>query len=49
VALSALVADEAARAELGAAAAEAASGRYSWDAIAAQTLDLYRELGGPRG
>jgi glycosyltransferase involved in cell wall biosynthesis len=49
VALSALVADEAARAELGAAAAEAASGRYSWDAIAAQTLDLYRELGGQRG
>ena len=39
-----LVADEAGRAELGSAAARAASGRYSWDAVAAETLDLYREL-----
>jgi glycosyltransferase involved in cell wall biosynthesis len=39
-----LVEDPGAREELGAAAARAAAGRYSWDAIAAQTLDLYREL-----
>jgi glycosyltransferase involved in cell wall biosynthesis len=43
-ALSELVADEPARAELGSAAARAATGRYSWDAIAAQTLALYEEL-----
>jgi glycosyltransferase involved in cell wall biosynthesis len=39
-----LVADESARAELAAAARAAASGRYSWDAVAAQTLALYGEL-----
>ena len=43
-ALSELVADRAARERLGAAALEAASGAYSWDAIAAQTLALYEEL-----
>jgi glycosyltransferase involved in cell wall biosynthesis len=43
-ALEELVGDEAARAELAAAAARAAAGRYSWDAIAARTLALYREL-----
>lgn len=43
-ALRALLGDEAARAELGEAAARAAAGPYSWDAAAAKTLDLYREL-----
>jgi glycosyltransferase involved in cell wall biosynthesis len=43
-ALTDLVADEAARAELAAAAARAASGAYSWDEAARQTLALYREL-----
>jgi glycosyltransferase involved in cell wall biosynthesis len=43
-ALSELVADEAARAELAAAAIRAAAGPYSWDEAARQTLDLYREL-----
>jgi glycosyltransferase involved in cell wall biosynthesis len=42
--LSELVGDEGARAELADAARAAASGRYSWDAVAAQTLALYREL-----
>ena len=43
-ALAELVGDERARADLGAAALAAASGAYSWDAVAAQTLTLYREL-----
>ena len=43
-ALSELVADEAARAELSAGAARAAAGPYSWDEAARLTLDLYREL-----
>lgn len=42
--LTGLVADEAARTELGEAAARAAAGPYSWDAAAEKTLDLYREL-----
>jgi len=44
VALSDLVGDEAARHELGEAAARAAAGPYSWDAAAQQTLALYCEL-----
>jgi glycosyltransferase involved in cell wall biosynthesis len=44
--LSELVGDEAAREELAAAARRAASGPYSWDAVARQTLDLYEELMG---
>jgi glycosyltransferase involved in cell wall biosynthesis len=32
------------RARLAAAAAAAAAGPYSWDAIAEQTLTLYRDL-----
>ncbi len=43
-ALGALAADEGARAALGAAAARAAAGPYSWDRAAELTLDLYREL-----
>ncbi|HSK49557.1 MAG TPA: glycosyltransferase family 4 protein [Solirubrobacterales bacterium] len=43
-ALSELVGDESARAELAAAAVRAAAGPYSWDAVAGQTLGLYREL-----
>jgi glycosyltransferase involved in cell wall biosynthesis len=43
-ALGELVGDEAARAELGAAARRAADGPYSWDRIAVRTLELYREL-----
>lgn len=43
-ALSELVADPDSRAELGAAAQAAASGPYSWDEVASQTLALYREL-----
>ncbi|HEY5815717.1 MAG TPA: glycosyltransferase family 4 protein [Solirubrobacterales bacterium] len=42
--LSELVGDDAARAELGEAAARAAAGSYSWDEAARQTLALYREL-----
>ncbi|MEX2196084.1 MAG: glycosyltransferase family 4 protein [Thermoleophilaceae bacterium] len=45
-ALSELVAAPAARERLGAAAAAAAAGPYSWDAAAEQTLALYRELAG---
>ncbi len=48
-ALSELVADDGARAELGQAAARAAAGPYSWDETARQTLDLYRELLDARG
>ncbi len=42
--LSELVDDEAARIELGKAAAAAAAGSYSWDEAARQTLALYEEL-----
>ena len=42
--LSELVADPDARAELSTAARAAASGPYSWDAVASQTLALYRKL-----
>ncbi|HEX5376685.1 MAG TPA: glycosyltransferase family 4 protein [Solirubrobacterales bacterium] len=43
-ALNDLVADPAARARLARSASEAAAGPYSWDAVAAQTLALYRDL-----
>jgi len=43
-ALAELVGDEAARTELGTAAARAAAGAYSWDEAARRHLDLYREL-----
>lgn len=43
-ALSELVADPAARERLARAASEAAAGPYSWDAVATQTLALYRDL-----
>lgn len=43
-ALGELTDDDVARAELAAAARAAASGPYSWDAAAAQTLALYEEL-----
>jgi glycosyltransferase involved in cell wall biosynthesis len=39
-----LLGDEAARERLGAAAARAAAGPYSWDTAAKHTLELYREL-----
>ncbi len=42
--LAELVGDDAARAELAAAASRAAAGAYSWDEAARQTLALYREL-----
>jgi glycosyltransferase involved in cell wall biosynthesis len=42
--LEQLVRDEAARAELAAAATRAATGPYSWDESARLHLDLYREL-----
>jgi len=43
-AIEELTADEAARAELAAAATRAAAGPFSWDEAARRTLDLYREL-----
>ena len=43
-ALEDLLADEAARAELAAAATRAAAGPFSWDEAARRTMDLYREL-----
>jgi glycosyltransferase involved in cell wall biosynthesis len=43
-ALSELTGDEAARAELAAAATRAAAGPFSWNEAARRTLDLYREL-----
>lgn len=43
-ALDELVRNEATRAALAAAAAETATGAYSWDEAARQTLALYREL-----
>jgi glycosyltransferase involved in cell wall biosynthesis len=45
-ALNELLADPAARERLSAAAREAAAGPFSWDAVAEQTLALYRELAG---
>jgi glycosyltransferase involved in cell wall biosynthesis len=48
-ALSELVSDETARIELGRAAASAATGAYSWDEAARQTLSLYRQLLDQRG
>jgi glycosyltransferase involved in cell wall biosynthesis len=42
--LAELAGDDAARAELAAAASRAAAGPYSWDEAARRTLDLYREL-----
>jgi len=48
-ALTELVRDEPARAELAAAAASAAAGPFSWDEAARLTLDLYRELLEARG
>jgi glycosyltransferase involved in cell wall biosynthesis len=42
--LKELVGDDRARAELAAAAVQAAAGPYSWDEAARLTLDLYREL-----
>src|SRR5204862_28339 len=44
-AISELLTDDAARAQLADAATRAAAGPYSWDAIAERTLALYRELG----
>jgi len=43
-ALNELVADPAARERLARSANEAAAGPYSWDAVATQTLALYRDL-----
>lgn len=45
-AISELAADPAARERLATAAREAAAGLYSWEAVADQTLALYRELVG---
>jgi glycosyltransferase involved in cell wall biosynthesis len=45
-ALNELLADPGARERLATAAGEAAAGPYSWDAVAEQTLALYRELVG---
>jgi len=42
--LEELVGDEAARAELAAAATRAAAGPFSWNESARRTIDLYREL-----
>ena len=41
-----LLADRGARERLGAAALAAADGRYSWDAVAREHLELYRSLAG---
>jgi glycosyltransferase involved in cell wall biosynthesis len=46
-ALASLLADPARRDRLAAGAAAAAAGPYSWERIAASTLDLYGELGAP--
>jgi glycosyltransferase involved in cell wall biosynthesis len=43
-AIQGLIDEPARRAELAAAAARAATGTYSWDAVAERTLALYREL-----
>jgi glycosyltransferase involved in cell wall biosynthesis len=42
--LAELIGDATAREELAASARATAAGPFSWDAVAAQTLDLYREL-----
>jgi glycosyltransferase involved in cell wall biosynthesis len=42
--LEELIGDDAARAELAAAASAAAAGPFSWDEAARRTMDLYREL-----
>lgn len=42
--LTRLLADRDARARMGAAAAAAAAGPYSWDAIGRRTLEIYDEL-----
>jgi glycosyltransferase involved in cell wall biosynthesis len=47
--LSELTSDEAARADLAAAAARAAAGPYSWDEAARRTMSLYEELLEARG
>jgi glycosyltransferase involved in cell wall biosynthesis len=47
--LAELISDADARTELGAAAARAAAGPFSWDETARQTLALYRELLDQRG
>jgi glycosyltransferase involved in cell wall biosynthesis len=44
-ALRGLIADPAERERLAAAARAAAAGAFSWDAIAARTIELYRSLG----
>jgi glycosyltransferase involved in cell wall biosynthesis len=44
-----LIRDDAARAELAAAASRAAAGPFSWDEAARRTVDLYRELIEARG
>jgi glycosyltransferase involved in cell wall biosynthesis len=43
-----LLADRSARDALAEAAAREAATTYSWDRIGAATMDLYRELLGPR-
>jgi glycosyltransferase involved in cell wall biosynthesis len=43
-ALGELLADQGARERLSEAAARAAAGPYSWDAVAARTMAMYREL-----
>jgi glycosyltransferase involved in cell wall biosynthesis len=43
-AINELLADQGARDELGARAAAAAAGPYSWDGVAAKTMKLYEEL-----
>jgi glycosyltransferase involved in cell wall biosynthesis len=45
-AIDELLSDVAARKRLSEAAAAAAAGPYSWDAVAAQTIAMYRELAG---
>jgi glycosyltransferase involved in cell wall biosynthesis len=43
--LTELLGDESARAELASASAAAAAGPYSWNSVAARTLDVYRAVG----
>jgi D-inositol-3-phosphate glycosyltransferase len=40
-----LIEDPAERERLAAAASAAARGQYSWERVARQTMDLYRDLG----
>lgn len=44
-AIAGLLADDEARGAMATAAAAAAAGPYSWDTVAAKTLELYRDLG----